>query len=303
MDSNTLKTFIAVADVGSFSQAADRLYLTQPAVSKRIAGLEQTLNANLFDRIGRHVHLTEAGRLFYPRAQRILSEIKNSTTEINNLSELIAGKLDIATSHHIGLHRLPDILRMFSQQFPEVELNLDFMNSETICDHVISGSLEMGVVTLPIQSIERLHTQCIWQDPLEFVVGHTHPLFLKSANDEKTVDRSRINTTLQEIAQYPAILPGSGTFTRQIIVNAFHSQGLAVNTKLATNFLETIKMLVGVGMGWSVLPRTLIDKDLRLLEVSNIKLERKLGAVWHAQRTMSNAARKMLELLATKSGT
>ena len=303
MDSNALKTFIAVADSGSFSQAAEQLYLTQPAISKRIASLEETLNAPLFDRIGRHVHLTEAGRLFYPRALRILSEIENSATEINNLTDKIAGKLELATSHHIGLHRLPDVLRIFTQKFPGVELNLGFMNSETICDNVVSGSVELGIVTLPLQPVERLSTQCIWQDPLEFVVGHIHPLVSNSQQNITTQQQGRINTSLQELTQFPAILPGTGTFTRQIIENTFQLENLSVNTKLATNYLENIKMLVGVGLGWSVLPRTLIDKDLRLLNVNNIKLNRNLGAVWHSQRTISNAARKMLELLSTEAST
>ena len=205
VDSNTLKTFISVADSGSFSHAAEQLYLTQPAVSKRIAGLEEELNATLFDRIGRQVHLTEAGRLFYPRAARILSEINNSATEINNLTDNITGKLDIATSHHIGLHRLPGVLRDFTQQFPDVELNLDFMNSETICDHIQSGSIELGIVTLPLKPSERLATQHIWQDDMEFVVGHTHPLVLNSPQYVSPSEQVCISTSLDELARYPAI--------------------------------------------------------------------------------------------------
>nr|P96194.1 RecName: Full=Uncharacterized HTH-type transcriptional regulator in ibpB-leuC intergenic region [Azotobacter vinelandii]CAA72148.1 CynR protein [Azotobacter vinelandii] len=107
MDLASLNAFIAVAETGSFSEAGERLHLTQPAVSKRIAALEQQLQVRLFDRLGREVRLTEAGRALLPRAYRILSVLEDTRRALNNLNGDVSGRLTLATSHHIGLHRLP----------------------------------------------------------------------------------------------------------------------------------------------------------------------------------------------------
>ena len=116
LELSNLQTFVTVAETGSFSQTSEQLFLTQPAISKRIAALEKELGTRLFDRIGRHVDLTEAGTALLPRARQILMQVEDSRRAISNLTGQITGKLSIGTSHHIGLHRLPPILRQFSSQ-------------------------------------------------------------------------------------------------------------------------------------------------------------------------------------------
>ena len=111
MDLANLNAFIAIAEAGSFSEAAERLHLTQPAVSKRIAGLEQQLDTRLFDRLGREVSLTEAGRALLPRAYQILYVLDDTRRALTNLNGEVSGRLTLATSHHIGLHRLPALKR------------------------------------------------------------------------------------------------------------------------------------------------------------------------------------------------
>ena len=110
MNSIALKAFMAVAEQGSFSRAADELFLTRPAVSKRIVKLENQLKTQLFDCIGRSVSLTVAGQYLLPKAKAILNAMDNTAHELTNLSGLVGGKLRIATSHHISLHRLPSPL-------------------------------------------------------------------------------------------------------------------------------------------------------------------------------------------------
>jgi len=107
MDMANLSAFIAIAETGSFSGAGERLHLTQPAISKRIAGLEQQLDVRLFDRLGREVTLTEAGRALLPRAYQILNVLDDTRRALTNLTGEVSGRLTLATSHHIGLHRLP----------------------------------------------------------------------------------------------------------------------------------------------------------------------------------------------------
>lgn len=286
MEITALQAFVAVAEAGSFSQASERLYLTQPAISKRIAQLESELNTRLFDRIGRTISLTESGQALLPRARHILLELEDSRRAISNLSGKIAGRLAIGTSHHIGLHRLPPILRHYTASYPEVELDLHFMDSEEACRAVLHGDLELGVVTLPLEAPRDLQARLVWPDPLDFIVYPEHPLL----NEPSPISPPRL-------CEHPAILPAPGTYTREIIERGFRPYGLSIPIRMGTNYLETIKMMVSVGLGWSVLPRSMLSDDLRVLSVSGIQLSRRLGAVWHGARTLSNAADVMLKQL------
>lgn len=285
MDIPNLYAFVAVADTGSFSTASEQLFLTQPAVSKRVSALESELDIQLFDRIGRKVTLTEAGTALLTRARNILAQVEDSKRAIQNLSGHVSGKLSIGTSHHIGLHRLPPILRAFTHAYPEVELDLHFMDSEEACNAIEHGELELGIVTLPLSPAKILHTYEVWPDPLDIVVNQSHPLALLKKISPK------------QLADYSAILPTRGTYTRQIFEHTMSKHKLELKVGLSTNYLETIKMMVSVGLGWSVLPRSMISKELHTLNIEGIKLERQLGVVWHSGHTLSNAAKAMSETL------
>ncbi|MDH5435158.1 MAG: LysR family transcriptional regulator [Gammaproteobacteria bacterium] len=285
MDIVNLKAFLAVAEKGSFSLAGEQLHLCQPAVSKRIATIEAELETQLFDRIGKNITLTEAGKTLLPRAERILQEIDDSRRAISNLSDEVSGSLRIGTSHHIGLHRLPPVLRQYTEQYPHVKLDLRFMDSEQACRLVEKGELELGIVTLPAQPSDSIKTMKIWDDPLAVVVSKNHVLAKKK------------KTTLHDLSEHSAILPGSGTFTREIVQSAFEALGIKLNTTLSTNYLETIKMMVSIGLGWSVLPETMIDKDMRSLDIKQLKLKRTLGIVQHPNLTLSNAGKMFIQIL------
>ena len=291
MDIPNLSAFIAVADTGSFSEASELLYLTQPAVSKRVSSLETELDVQLFDRIGRKVTLTEAGSSLLARARNILQQVEDSKRAIQNLSGHVAGKLSIGTSHHIGLHRLPPVLRAFTHAYPEVELDLHFMDSEEACHAIEHGDLEMGIVTLPLEPAKVLQTYEVWPDPLDIIVNQSHPLALLE------------QVTAKQLAEHSAILPTRGTYTRQIFEHTMRKHKLELKVGLSTNYLETIKMMVSVGLGWSVLPRSMLNKELKTLKIENIKLERQLGVVWHSGHTLSNAAKAMSGLLKQNEST
>lgn len=296
MDTTSLYTFLTVAQLGSFTEAAEKLYVSQSAVSKRVAALEQELNSRLLDRIGKQVLLTDAGKVLAARTRTLLAEIEDTRREIHNLSANIAGRLSVGTSHHIGLHRLPKVLQKYTAQYPAVELDLQFMNSEQVCDAVKSGDLELGVITLPLQPMEHLSLQLIWEDALEFVVGPTHPL-IKSGK-ANLIRRNLVQCGLEDLAKYGAILPSRGTFTREIVDEVFSRHKLPLETKMRTNYLETIKMLISVGLGWSVLPRKMLtDSEVLTVQVPRIHISRKLGVVWHSSRTLSNAAKQFLAQL------
>jgi DNA-binding transcriptional LysR family regulator len=290
MDTQSLAAFLQIADTGSFSAAAEALRLSQPAISKRIATLEQRLGARLFDRIGRHVTLTASGQTLLPYARRVLQDIEDGRRALSHLTGAVRGRLSIGTSHHIGLHRLPPVLKTFTHEFPEVDLDLHFMDSEVACQAVLAGRLELGIVTLPSEPLPGLESLAVWPDPLAVVVAPEHPL----------ARRRRLR--LAELAAFPAVLPDEATYTHRIIKAELARHGVAPRVRLATNYLETLKMLVAIGLGWSVLPRSMLDASLVALAPPGFAPSRTLGAVWHRQRTLSAPAGRLLRQLGQKPG-
>jgi DNA-binding transcriptional LysR family regulator len=285
LDLNGIQAFLQVAHTGSFSAAAEQLRLTQPAVSKRVAALESDLGTRLFDRIGRRIHLTEAGSTLLPRAARILTELDDSRRAVRNLAGRIEGPLRVGTSHHIGLHRLPPVLRNYVALHPEVELDLKFLDSEVILSAVESGEMELGIATLPPTAPEGIECDAVWRDDLVVVCAPASRL--------ARIERLELTHLVRE----RAILPGEGTYTRRIVQQSLRPFGVELRVTLSTNYLETIKMMVSVGLGWSVLPRRMLEPDLIALDIPELAMSRTLGTVRHRARTLSNAARALMTLL------
>ena len=285
MDTQNLRAFALVARSGSFSAAAEKLHLTQPAVSKRVAILEQQLGTGLFDRIGRHVGLTEAGRALLPHAELIEQQLYMAEQSVRDLSGAVGGALLKATSHHIGLHRLPPVLSQFSRAFSEVHIDIDFMDSEQAYDLIMQGKIELAVVTLAPTNQESFVTLPVWHDPLEVMVAPDHSLAGAGAS------------SLRQLSLSPAVLPGLNTYTGQIVKQLFDNHHLTLNVSLATNYLETIRMMASVGLGWTMLPRSLRTDSLIALEIPGGAVERILGVVYHPGRSLSRAAQAFVEVL------
>jgi DNA-binding transcriptional LysR family regulator len=285
MDTQNLKAFLLVAETGSFSMAAQKLHLTQPAVSKRVAQLEEQLNVTLFDRIGRTINLTEAGQALLPHARAVQLELQAAEQSVRDLAGEVRGRLRLATSHHIGLHRLPPVLSFFSKAYPAVQLDIDFMDSEQAYDLTLRGEAELAVVTLAPTPVANIITRTVWADPLDFMVQQGHKLSRK-----KKID-------LSELSKHPAILPGLNTYTGQIVKNLFDRRDLSVQIAITTNYLETIRMMASVGLGWTVLPRSMQDTSLTTLPIHDASIGRSLGAVHHESRSLSRAARAFIDTL------
>ncbi len=287
MDTGNLQAFIKIAETQSFSMAAEQLYLTQPAVSKRIKQLEEQFGSKLVDRNGKHIHLTQTGQALLPMARQILNNLQHARQQIADLEGNPMGSLKMATSHHIGLHRLPPILRAYNGQYPEVDLDLHFMDSEQACQMIEKNELDMAVVTLPFDSSARLKYVPIWQDHLVISCASEHPL------------ATLPSPTLNDLVKHPAVLPSHGTFTRDAIEKALTNVIGDLKINLETNYLETIKMMVSVGLGWSILPTNMLDSGLIRLNMPGFNASRQLGIVLNKNRSRSKATNAMIDLLKT----
>jgi DNA-binding transcriptional LysR family regulator len=288
MDKHNLNAFIAVSETKSFSNAAEILHVTQSTISKRIALLEETMGQKLFDRIARQVSLTPAGAELLPRAERMLQEYKDAIQAINDLSGNTSGTLRLAISHHLGLHRLPPLLKKYAQAHTDVVLDIEFMDSEKAYEQVLLGQSEVAVITLALEERHNIVGKKIWDDLLRFVCAQDHPL------------SELITPELIHLADYPVILPGLNTYTGRIVQNLFQEKNIRLKSPMSTNYLETISTMVEVGLGWSVLPETLV-RDLHVMPIQNCHIQRELGYIHHKKRTLSNSAQAFISLIAKSS--
>ncbi|MGV6816462.1 MAG: LysR family transcriptional regulator [Thiotrichales bacterium] len=283
MNFQSLQAFVAIAQTRSFSKAAEKLHLSQPAISKRIAVLEMQLNTSVFDRSGKSTALTAAGRILLPRAERLLLDMQQTQTVIENLAGEIGGRLRFGTSHHIGMYRLPNTLKAFAEKYPEVDLDIKFLESESASERVEKGELEFSLVTLPSAPKGSLEIREIWMDRLQIVKAKQPQIRLKNP--------------AAWLREHRAILPTAETETRKIIEQHFAELNIEINAIIETNNLETIKKMVEIGLGWSVLPEIMIDEKLSTLSISDQPLARSLGVVMHNNRVLSNAGAALLEYL------
>lgn len=284
MDISSLNAFLAVARYQSFSKASSTLHIGQSAVSKRIAALEEELGAQLFNRVSRQISLTESGKQLLPKAQELVQQADELRRFASNLNDDISGTLSIAIAHHIGLHRLPPILRRYNQLYPQVNLDLRFEDSDQAFHAVEQGDIEFALITLPTQTPEQLYKEVIWQDQLRIVVGKEHDL------------AKHPGVSVPDLESYPAVLSSSDTETYKIIRRLFDNTDSHLTVQMQTNNLETLKMLTTAGLGWSLLPVTMIDEQLQELNFTH-SVSRELGLVGHRRRSLSNAALAFRKLL------
>lgn len=291
MDTAQLEAFAAAAELQSFSKAAARLHLTQSAISKRIATLENDLDVTLFERFGQRIQLTEAGKMLLIDAKSILDKVHEMRCHSDMSKQAIVGKLRVATSHHIGLYRLPSILQRFAKKFPEVQLDMHFTDSEVAYDEVSQGLFDLAIATLPHNPASTIKTTLLWHDELVIMFAQNHAMsqyqYLKA-------------TTL---ADYSAILPDEDTFTRRIIDHVFKDSGINYQLAFTTNYLETIKVMVEAGLGWSVLPKIMLTPALTYRPLPGNRPIRQLGIMIHKNKVITPALSALLDELLLQEGT
>lgn len=285
MQTEAIEAFVSVCDLGSSQAAAERLNISQPAISKRLTNLETRLGHQLFDRIGRRLSLTEAGSTYLPHARELLAVLRDGRRTLDNLGATVAGRLRLGLSHHVGLHRMPPVLKTFVGTYPAVEMDIAFADSEVACQAVANGERELVVVTLQEPAHPILEQQAVWNDPMGIFVAPTHPL----------ANAARPN--IAALREYTALLPPVESTTYTLIETELARFDITLAPRMTSHYLETLRMLAGIGIGWTVLPLAMQHHNLQQVEFSGLSISRQLGVVRHPRRSLSNAAYALLELL------
>jgi len=286
MNIQHLITFSRVKQTGNITQAAIELGITQPAVSKRLAALELQLGSELFFRIGTGLVLTQAGEILSPVCENILKLIADTQHEIQSLGNSLSGKLVIACSHHIGLYRLPQLLAEYKNNFPAVDLQFHFTESEDAYHQVQSGVVDLALLTLPEKADNQVIQKLIWSDEMEIMIANSHPIL-----------KSKHLSDLQKLLKIPAIFTDDTDFTRLMLEQKFSNYQLNKSNNFGANNLELIRMLVESEQGWGVLPTSMRNQKLRSIKLAELSFNRPLGYAHNKQRNLSKTAEEFIQLL------
>lgn len=252
-----LRIFLAVAEHLHFTRAAEMLYITQPAVSAAIQSLEQEYGVKLFHRIGRHIEITEAGKLLQIEAQKILDHVALTERGLRELNNLQRGELKLGSSLTIGNYWLPSKLSEFKRQYPGIKINCTLANTEEICIGTATGQYDLGLIEGDVKPTLQgsLEQEVVGRDRLKIVVGKAHPWYENTA-----VTIEKLTTTAWIMRE-----PGSGT--QQRFEAALQNWGISLsdlNVILVFNSGEMTKAAVESGVAATGISELMVKKELQL---------------------------------------
>jgi DNA-binding transcriptional LysR family regulator len=285
-----LRIFVAVANREHVTLGAQDLHLTQSAVSAAIAALEARHAVKLFDRVGRRIVLTDAGRLFLGEAKAVLARAAAAETMLSDLGDLKRGTLALAASQTIANYWLPQVIHAFAQRFPGIKIRLDIGNTTTVASDVKAGSVDIGLVEGDIDEPD-LIIEHVSDDDLVLVVPPEHAWV--TAMPEPADAFRAADWVLRE--------EGSGT--RSIFEAMLPAFGLAafdlhVALDLPSN--EAVRTAVEAGAGVTVLSRLVVAQSLQAGTLAIIPLAlppRRFYALRHRERYQSRAASEFRQLI------
>jgi DNA-binding transcriptional LysR family regulator len=293
MNRNHLALFNRVARAGGISRGAADARISQPAVSKQIAELEDFLGVRLLERLPRGCRLTEAGVILAGYAQRCECLEKDALRAMEEYRGLKRGRLAIGASLTIGAYLMPKILAAFGRRFPDIELRLEIANTRHIEEALRQGAIQLGLTEGAIVSKD-LESAVFYEDELVAIAPAAHPLL------------NRPPVSLRELCREPFIMREEGSGTRAVVERALRRKGVTITPRFALASPEAIKNSVALGMGLAIVSRLIIDLELRMgllkiLPVKDLMIPRPLHLQQLRGQTPSPSQIKFQEVLAEQA--
>lgn len=288
MDFDQLNTFVHVSKLKSFSRAGHKVFRSQSAVSAQIRQLEQAYNTKLFDRTAKSVELTPAGEMLFEHAARMLELRDESLQAVADLGKFVQGSLMFGANEATCLYLLPDIFAEYQRRYPKVHISIYRNFSQKILQRLEDGSIDVGIVTLPVKS-PGLKIHPIYRDRLRLMVSKLNPL----------ANRNRV--TLAEVAKYPLIFPKTG-FTRQVLDKLFRPYRSRMHVAMELPSVGMIKRFVAADAGVSFISESFAHEEVKAGEVRLISIEgadiwRELGLAYRRGRSLPRAAQALIGLI------
>lgn len=288
MDFRQLEMFHAVAENSSFTLAGRQLFVAQSAVSRKVRLLEEELGEKLFKRVNKRIFLTSSGEVMLRYTRRIFQDLRNASLEVADIAQLNKGTISIGSGMTACMYLLPPIIEKFQSRFPKLEIRVVTGTSETLISQIRNSTVDMGVLTLPVHGPD-----------LEVVPFVTEELVVVTSPRHHRFARRR-NVSTEELRDCPMILFNAGTATRRLIDDYFQRLGLQPKIVMESESVATIKPLVRINLGISLLPLQAVSGEakrgeLHYMRVRNEKLTRDIGLVVHKSDYKPKA---LLELMA-----
>jgi len=286
MDLRQLRTFVAVAEAGSFTRAARAAAVSQPALSVQLGKLEAELGGRLFERGRRGARLTTLGEALLPRAQAALDQLERGRQELRELTGLTRGRVTLGCPPTTGAHVLPPVLVRFRARHPGVQVLLREESSPALADHLERGDVDLAILDdaglRPDLAAERL-----FQEDLLLALPPRHPLA-----------RAR-QLTLARVAEEPVILMKPGHGFRQIALAAFQQAGVRPQIVFESGGIETVQTLVAAGLGISLVPRMVVRRDggPAYVPLAPPRPSRTLYVAWRPRAALGPAARALRDVV------
>lgn len=266
IDSRQLLAFKALAETGSFTLAAKQLNLTQSAVSHSIKALEEDLGSPLINRLGRRIHLTQAGDVFLASAERVFRQMQNVRADIEALDKWGAGRLRIGAGTTACQYILPTVIREFRQTFPDCQLSVIPNDARELVESLRANEIDLALTLTP-ESQDDISHQIVFEDTLQFAVAPSHPW------------ASRTYAPLSEIDQQTYVVYSKRSFTFELLRRHFRADGHDLSQVIELGSMEAIKELVKIGIGVGILAswvarNEIAEESLYMIGMGRKKLKR-----------------------------
>jgi LysR family transcriptional regulator, transcriptional activator of the cysJI operon len=248
LDLHKLRVFATVAEYEHFTQAASALGISQPALSVHVRDLERHFGVPLFERVGRNVRLTDAGRVAHGYARRILALAVELDEAIADLRGLRTGHLRIGASTTVGEYLLPAVLGAFRQQYPGIAVAVEIANSARVADRLRHGELHLALIGEPLEDAA-LSLEAYRDDVLVLIVPHSHEWA------GRVIDRAELRV-VQLIARE------AGSATRAVVEHALAAAGVAFDIVLELGGTEAVKRAVAAGLGVAFVSACTVEQEL-----------------------------------------
>jgi LysR family transcriptional regulator, hydrogen peroxide-inducible genes activator len=287
MELHQLRYALAVADTGNFTRAAERSHVTQPSLSQQIINLEREVGHKLFHRLGRRAVLTEAGAVFLERARRILFEVENAAKELSDHPAL-GRRITVGAIPTVAPYLLPRLIKRCRKRYPNLQIDVREDFRSHLLHSVIEGELDLVIAALPVKD-QRLSVEPLLTEPLLLVVARDHPFAQQPA------------VQAADLAQENFVMLGTSSSLASQIRSFCGDHHFEPRIGFRCAQVATVKALVGLGVGISILPRVAQApedrKNLVYITLASGAPARELVIVRHLQRYQSRGAEQFLSLL------
>lgn len=289
MHIETLKIFCDLAQLLSFSKAAEKNMLSQSAISQQLAQLEIAHQCQLINRKKRPIELTSQGRLLYSAAKDILERYEKLKSQLNTLKSSSESRINIAAIYSIGMHSLPSYVKKFMVKYPSVNVHIEYFGADKIYQMLLAGDIDIGLVAVPKRD-KRFDVYDFENEPLVLACSPKHPMANESEFDIHGVEFERF------------IGFGANVPTRDWIDSILKRYGVFVRPIMEFDNIETIKRALEINSGVSILPKTAILQELasgnlKAVEFSNETFIRPTGIIVRKDKLFSQATKAFIELL------